>query len=130
MIVSVASVPLSEKERTFFLKLGKRIAAFRKQAGLTQSVVADHLGLSQQTVDGFEKGRRRVQVYSLVRLAQLFDVSIVELTDERYARTKSKPGPDSKIEQRMARLQGLSRSQQRTVLAMIDGLIESSSSNP
>ena len=91
---------------------------------MTQTAVAERLGLSQQTVDGFEKARTRVQVYALMQLAELFNVSVLDLIEDQPEPAKSKRGPESRLEARIARLKQLPKSQQRAALAMLDGLLE------
>ena len=43
----------------FFIDLGKRIAALRKEQRLTQQQLADSLGIAQQTLAHYEGGRIR-----------------------------------------------------------------------
>ncbi len=117
----MTGVALSKEERAFFAELGERIGKLRNEARLTQAAAADHLGMSQQTIDAYEKGRSRVPVFAIVRLAKLFNVSIADIIEGEQ---KKRRGPDSKFETKIAKLRTLPRSQQKVVLAMIDGVIE------
>ncbi len=59
--------------------LGRRLREARRERGLTQDDVARHLGVARTTVVAIEKGERRVTSEELVRLAELYGVSINEL---------------------------------------------------
>jgi transcriptional regulator with XRE-family HTH domain len=61
---------INDQERAFFIDLGWRVAELRKQQGITQVQLADTLGVSQQTVQGYEAGRRRIPVSALPILAR------------------------------------------------------------
>lgn len=52
------------------------IKGFRKSKGLQQKEVADLLGISAQTYNGYEKARNEPPVEILVRLSFLYDVSL------------------------------------------------------
>src|SRR5690606_5854840 len=64
---------ISDDERAFFIALGQRIAAQRKTQGITQVDLAERLGISQQAMNSFEKGRRRVPVSLLPLIAQTLE---------------------------------------------------------
>lgn len=55
--------------------LGTRIAALRRQAGLSQRQLATALAVSPSAVGMYEQGRREPSADRLVALSQLFHVS-------------------------------------------------------
>ena len=55
--------------------LGARIAALRRDAGLSQSQLAAILKISPSTMGMYEQGRREPSVQTLVDLAKALDVS-------------------------------------------------------
>jgi len=55
--------------------MGARIAALRRQAGLSQAELARHLSCSASAVGMYEQGRREPPSDLLVRLSRLFGVS-------------------------------------------------------
>ena len=59
--------------------LGKRIAALRKQKGLTQEQLAEKVGVSAQAVSKWENDISCPDITLLPLLADLFDVSVDEL---------------------------------------------------
>jgi len=110
-------------EKTFFEKLGQRIAALRQERGLTQVQLAEILGYSQQQVLSFEKGRRRIPVSALPDLSQALGVSVEELLgadDDKPA----KRGPAPKLQRQLEELSKLPRSQQRFVSQMLDTVLQ------
>ena len=55
--------------------LGARIAALRREAGLSQSQLAEILKISPSTVGMYEQGRREPSAQMLVDLARTLEVS-------------------------------------------------------
>ncbi len=55
--------------------IGARIAALRRQAGISQVTLAKRLNVSPSTVGMYEQGRREPSMECLVALAGLFGVS-------------------------------------------------------
>ena len=55
--------------------IGPRIAALRKDAGMSQAELARKLGISPSAVGMYEQGRREPSADTLVQLSKLFRVS-------------------------------------------------------
>lgn len=113
---------MSPDEQTFFHQLGERIAALRKERGLTQAQLADILGYSQQQILSFEKGRRRVSVSALLELSRVLSVSVEQLLGAESP--PAKRGPTPKLQRQLEQLQDLPRSQQRFVSQMLDTVLQ------
>lgn len=63
-----------------------RLRDLREDSDLTQSVLAKHLHIKQNTYSQYENGQRQIPLEMLVALAEFYDTSIdyiVGLTDER-----------------------------------------------
>ncbi len=78
-----------ERGRAVFdmVETGKRLAGFRRKANLTQMEVAEQLGISFQAVSYWERGKTMPDLSNLVRIAELYRVSIDEiLQNERQTR--------------------------------------------
>lgn len=118
----IEAVAITADEKTFFVQLGARIAELRKAAGITQVQMADILGVSQQTVNSYEVGRRRVPVSALPAIARAVAVSIEELIGEPPK--PGKRGPAPKIQQQLKRITQLPKAQQRFILQMIDTALQ------
>ena len=59
--------------------LGKNIAAYRKQYGLTQAGLAEKLNYSDKAVSKWERGESVPDVLTLVQLAELFSITVDDL---------------------------------------------------
>ncbi len=57
-------------------KLGENIKILREQHGITQQKLADLLGLSRPTVSQIEIGERKLSADELVKLADIFNISV------------------------------------------------------
>ncbi len=115
---------VSPKDRVFFKNLGQRIARLRKERGLTQVQLAEILGVSQQHMQSFEKGRRRVPVSALPILSKTLGVPVEELIGMKTH--ESKRGPTPKLQRQLEQLQQLPRSKQRFVSQMLDTVLQQS----
>jgi transcriptional regulator with XRE-family HTH domain len=117
----IPTVAISKDERAFFVELGTRIQGLRKAQSITQVQLCELLGVSQQTVNAYEMGHRRVPVSTLPTLARLLGVSLEELIGE--APKAAKRGPTPKLQRQMERIQELPKPQQRFVMQMLDTVI-------
>jgi|SRR5579872_1018057 len=117
-----ACMAISASEHAIFVRLGARMAELRKSQAITQVEMAKTLGVSQQTINSCEVGRRRIPVSALSTLARALGVSLEELLEESAA-TAKKRGPAPKLQQQMERIQHLPRAQQRFVMQVIDTVL-------
>jgi transcriptional regulator with XRE-family HTH domain len=116
-------VPIGKDDKDFFVQLGARIASLRKEQNITQVQLAGLLKVSQQTVNAYEVGRRRMPVSSLPRIARYLGVSIEELIGEPPSAATKKRGPTPKIQQQIERIQRLPKAQQRLVMQVIEAVL-------
>lgn len=59
-----------------------QIRKYRKRAGLSQTVLADLIGISMETVSRFERGVRSPRVCDLQRIAEVLGCRPSELIDK------------------------------------------------
>lgn len=59
--------------------IAKNLAYYRKNAGLTQSEVAEKINYSDKSVSKWESGNGVPDIYVLIQLASLFDVTVNDL---------------------------------------------------
>src|SRR2546423_1380429 len=79
------------------VEVGQRIRALRQDAGLSQTQLADELGLTFQQVQKYEKGVNRVGAGRLTKIAQVLGVGVNRLIlDEAIAR-KGGQEPESPL---------------------------------
>ena len=60
-------------------QIGANIAAYRKQAGLTQAGLAEKLNYSDKAVSKWERGESVPDVLTLMQLASQFDITVNDL---------------------------------------------------
>lgn len=118
---------MTEDDKPFFVELGQRIASLRKERHLTRVQLAEILGISQQYMQAFEAGRRKVNASMLPALAQLFGISVDELVGMKPA--SSKRGPASKLQRQVEQIGNLPRNKQKFVIEMLDTVIQQSSAS-
>lgn len=61
------------------IHLAKKIRQYRKEAGLTQEVMAEKLGLGSKYVQFIENGRRRPSLKVVYKIAKILEIDICKL---------------------------------------------------
>lgn len=69
------------KKEAFLNKLGKRITALRKAAGMSQTELAAKIGRERQNVNRLEKGGTSPTLSSLLDIASALNVTVSHLLD-------------------------------------------------
>jgi transcriptional regulator with XRE-family HTH domain len=95
----------------------------RKDQGITQVQLAEDLEVSQQTVNSYETGRRRIPVSMLPRIAKRLGVAVEILIGDDSTASARKRGPAPKLQQQMDRITRLPKTQQRFVMQVIDSVL-------
>lgn len=117
---------ISKDEHAFFVALGARIAAQRKHQDLTQVELAERLGISQQAMNSFEKGRRRVPVSLLPPIVRILGTTFDALIDQGSTLPSAKPkkrGPPKKIQRQLERIEALPLAEQRAITRVLDSVL-------
>ena len=117
------AAPISNEEQVFITELGRRITALRKDAGMTQTQVAQALNVSQQAVQAWEAGRRRIQISILPAVARLLAVSLEDLLGEEPEKIARKRGPAPKWQQLIEEIDSLPKAKQKMISEMLQALI-------
>ena len=65
----------------FYIKLGQRIKKFREHLGITQQSLGKLMGFSRPTITQIESGERKVSADELIKLADIFSISVGVLLD-------------------------------------------------
>ncbi|MDM3872249.1 helix-turn-helix transcriptional regulator [Porticoccus sp. W117] len=118
---------MMSQENTFYIAMGKRIAQFRKAQNMTQTQLADALGIAQQTMAHYEGGKLRIPVGLLSMLATLLAVSVEEIIGEPTT-AKGKRGPTPRLQRQMELIGQLPRAKQKFVMEMLDTVIQQQAS--
>ena len=82
------------------LQIGRNIAAYRKQAGLTQAGLAEKLNYSDKAVSKWERGESIPDILTLMQLAGQFEVTVNDLLTDPDAL----PGDPGTLEKAMTQV--------------------------
>jgi transcriptional regulator with XRE-family HTH domain len=132
MAVASLIATMNTRDEQFFKELGVRIAQARKDHGMTQSELAEQLGVAQQTLAHYEVGRARMPASMLPTVAKLLTLSLDELMGQpvpRAARgaagksSSGKRGPASRLEQQIQAVAQLPKTKQQFVSQMLDTVL-------
>lgn len=114
------AMTISSEERRFFVAMGERIASLRRARNLTQTQLAEVLGVSQQAVQAYEAGSRRIPVSALPVVADMLSVSLEELFGMQQAKAaRAKRGPVPQWQQHIEAISRLPRNRQQFVSEML-----------
>ena len=119
-----ATMTISTAERAFFITLGERIATLRKERNVTQAQLAEALEVSQQTMQAYEVGRRRIPVSALPIVARTLSVSLEDLFGQSAPANRSKRGPVSSLQRQIEQIGRLPRAKQKFITEMLEALIK------
>lgn len=84
---------LNKEVQTMEESLGQRIARLRKSKGLTQEELGDKVGISSQAVSKWETDASVPDVMLLVKIANIFDITVDELLGNERIRETPKVVP-------------------------------------
>jgi len=102
---------------------GERLSVLRKQKGLTQSQLAQKVGLSVEMINYYERRCPNPSASFIEKTAKVLAVSTDELIGTKPM--KAQPGPKSKIEQRIETIKHLPRNKQKLVLDLLETVFQS-----
>lgn len=129
------AVPMTPDERSYFQRLGARVADARRRADLTQVQLANALGISQPQLAFYEVGRRRVPVSMLPALARVLATPIEALIGDDGAQgaapatpRRTRRGPVSRLEQQLDAIARLPKAKQKIVATFLDAMLAGSQS--
>lgn len=70
------------EEKLMCEEVGKRLSELRKMNDLTQSEAADHLGISQSNMSQIETDVRKISIYSIKKLLELYNATYESVLGE------------------------------------------------
>lgn len=101
----------------------------RERAGLSQAETARRLGISRQAYSNYELGKRQADYETLLKLGELFGVSVEELiSDKQYIINEiqriKENAPDDEVRGEIMKLiSGLSDSQAKQLRDFLKGML-------
>ena len=63
------------------VKIAENIKFYRKQLKMTQSQLAEKLNGKKSLISNYENGYSTPDIYMLCRLAEIFEISLVDLVE-------------------------------------------------
>lgn len=102
---------------------GQKLAAFRKERGLTQAQLAERMGVAREVVDYYERRAKNPSVDTIQKVADALGVEPAQFVGGKKLATK-KRGPPSELELRLERLRKLPRRQQDLIIRMLDAALD------
>lgn len=66
------------------MKIAENIKAFRISAGLTQDKLASFLNGKKSLISNYENGHSTPDIYTLIKLADIFNVTLDELVGREF----------------------------------------------
>lgn len=109
----------SDSPRT---KFGARLVNLREKRGLTQSQVAEHLGVSTRAYAFWERKPVALRAEQIAKLADVFGVSADLLVGRESPKAK-RNGPKGKLEKLFDVARELPRSQQEKITAVLEPFV-------
>jgi transcriptional regulator with XRE-family HTH domain len=106
--------------------LGERLAQIRNERGFTQTELAEKVGILQNIVSAYEKGRLRITAEMLLRFAKALDVSADEILG---IQTKPSNGSvkNRRLLRRLSHIDNLPKRDQEALLRTIDAFLTKAS---
>ena len=95
--VAAERTPYSRRADPVDVAVGERIRSRRKQLGLSQSQLAESLGVAFQQVQKYEHGTNRISASMLVRAAAKLQTTVAELVGQGHS-----PPIDKAIREQLA----------------------------
>lgn len=80
---------MEHQEKAFYVWVGIKIMAMRKEARMTQQDLGDKIGLSRTSIVNIEKGRQTPPIYTYWEIARVLDVSPGEILPVKNEHTFS-----------------------------------------
>ena len=106
---------------------GKRLAAFRKAAGLTQIQLAAMVDIPQRTLSFYETDSENIPSSLIPLLADALGVTVEDILGISNNKT-AKRGPKSRLERQFEGVRRLPKKEQEFVSKFLDNVLNSSMS--
>lgn len=74
--------PRSDAVRSFYISLGRQIAATRQRQRITQEGIAAEVGLSRTSIVNIENGKQQLLLHTWLQIARALKVEPAELIPE------------------------------------------------
>jgi transcriptional regulator with XRE-family HTH domain len=103
--------------------IGHRLREIRRRRGLTQTEVAEQLGIDQTLVSNYERGAARLHGALVAGFAKALRVSADEILATKQPSTRDSP-VNGRLLRRLQRIEELPRADQKAVLKFLGALLD------
>lgn len=62
----------------------EKLKSLRREKNLSQKMLAEKLNFNYTTISNYENGRNEPNISTLIRIADIFDISLDELTEREW----------------------------------------------
>lgn len=114
------------KSKTSIKEFSKRLITLRKARGLTQTELANKMGVTRRVIVYYEGEAKYPPTHLLIPMAKALKVSIEELLGVKKTQV-SNPN-NAALWRRLKKVESLSKSDQKALFKMIDGLVANTKS--
>lgn len=105
------------------MTLGKRIKQLRQQRGWSQAQLSKKLNVHQKQISGYERGIHSPSIELLVRMAELFNVSLDYIAFDNREEKNIIPIADRELMQAVQQIDQLSAEDRDTIKAVLNTFI-------
>ena len=102
---------------------GERLASLRKAAGITQTALAEEVGISQRMMAYYESPTAYPPANLLPVFSKALDVSVEALLGVETVKRRTKAS-DTRMQRRLQQIEKLNAAEKRQILHVIDAFIE------
>jgi len=106
-------------------EFGRRLAAIRKERGLTQPQFAELLEMTPKGIDYYERRAKNPSFEFVQKASEALGLTPDELMGVEAP--KSKSGPSPKLQKQLEQIQQLPRSKQRVVSQLLEAFLSQNS---
>lgn len=71
--------------------IGRQVRAIRQLQGMTQTMLGEHLGVSFQQIQKYERGNNRISASSLVKICIALDIHPMEVLGQYFHESDAQP---------------------------------------
>lgn len=124
---TIGAMPNRDPNPSLTAQVGARLAARRKERGLTQIELAQKLGVTQAVLSKYERGEVRLTAQTLIRLSENLSISIDELLGRKGKTQVQAVVPGKRLLRRLSKFEALPKRKQEALLQTIDAVLGAAS---
>jgi len=102
--------------------VGERIRQLRKERRITQTELAEAIGLTFQQIQKYEKARNRISASKLVQIAEIFEVNVAELFSPVHPQLTAEQEREGELAQLLDCVQGMNMEVRQHFLGLIGAI--------